>query len=86
MDVAEVLRQAGYVTFATGKWHNDIPSHTRIFDQADNIFFGGTVHFPEDGGHEHPLLNPFRFDGAYPFESRFVGDKFSSVTVRGRRD
>ena len=78
MTLPEVLRQAGYVTFATGKWHNDIPSHTRIFDQADNIFFGG-MHFPEDGGHEHPLLYHFDPTGAYPFESRFVGDKFSSV-------
>jgi arylsulfatase A-like enzyme len=74
----ELLRQAGYVTFATGKWHNDMPSHTRIFDQADNIFFGG-MHFPEDGGHEHPLLYHFDPTGAYPVEARFVGDKFSSV-------
>jgi arylsulfatase A-like enzyme len=78
MTLPELLRQAGYVTFATGKWHNDMPSHTRIFDQADNIFFGG-MHFPEDGGHEHPLLYHFDPTGAYPFDARFVGDKFSSV-------
>jgi arylsulfatase A-like enzyme len=74
----ELLRQAGYVTFATGKWHNDIPSHVRSFDTGDNIFFGG-MHFPEDGGHEHPLLYHFDPTGTYPLESRFVGDRFSSV-------
>ena len=37
------------------------------------------MHFPEDGGHEHPLLYHFDPTGAYPIEARFVGDKFSSV-------
>ena len=74
----EMLRQAGYFTFATGKWHNDRASHVRIFDYADNIFFGG-MHFPEDGGHEHPLLYHFDPTGAYPPEAQFRGDKFSSV-------
>jgi arylsulfatase A-like enzyme len=74
----ELLRQAGYVTFATGKWHSDIASFARIFDHADNIFFGG-MHFPEDGGHEHPLLYHFDPTGAYPTDARFQGDKFAST-------
>ena len=74
----ELLRQAGYFTFATGKWHNDRASHVRIFDSADNIFFGG-MHFPEDGGHEHPLLYHFDPTGTYPAEAQFHGDRFSSV-------
>jgi arylsulfatase A-like enzyme len=74
----ELLRQTGYVTFATGKWHSDRASFARIFDHADNIFFGG-MHFPGDGGHEHPLLYHFDPTGTYPAEAQFQGDKFSSV-------
>ncbi len=74
----ELLRQAGYFTFATGKWHSDRASFARIFDYADNIFFGG-MHFPEDGGHEHPLLYHFDPTGEYPPEAQFHGDKFSST-------
>ena len=33
--------QAGYATFATGKWHNGKPSLPRSFQQAQAIFVGG---------------------------------------------
>jgi arylsulfatase A-like enzyme len=74
----ELLHQTGYVTFATGKWHSDVASFARIFEHADNIFFGG-MHPVEDGGHEHPLLYHFDPSGNYPSEARFQADKFSSV-------
>lgn len=37
----EVLRAAGYRTFATGKWHNGERSFTRAFPQGRSVFFGG---------------------------------------------
>lgn len=37
----EVLRDAGYATFATGKWHNERPSFRRAFPNARSVFFGG---------------------------------------------
>ncbi len=37
----EVLRQAGYQTFATGKWHNGEASFIRAFPRGRSVFFGG---------------------------------------------
>jgi arylsulfatase A-like enzyme len=37
----EILRQGGYTTFATGKWHNGEPSFRRAFPEARSVFFGG---------------------------------------------
>jgi arylsulfatase A-like enzyme len=37
----EVLNQAGYATFATGKWHNGEPSFLRAFTNGRSVFFGG---------------------------------------------
>ncbi len=39
--IGEILKENGYYTFGTGKWHNGPPSFTRSFDFGDNIFFGG---------------------------------------------
>ena len=36
-----LLGENGYVTFATGKWHNGEPSFQRSFQQGKAIFFGG---------------------------------------------
>jgi hypothetical protein len=37
----EVLRKAGYTTWATGKWHNPPALHARCFSQGANVFLGG---------------------------------------------
>lgn len=37
----ELLREHGYVTFGTGKWHNGQPSWLRAFQCGKNVFFGG---------------------------------------------
>lgn len=37
----EILGQNGYVTFATGKWHNGAPSFIRAFQHGRNVFLGG---------------------------------------------
>ncbi|WP_205678808.1 sulfatase-like hydrolase/transferase [Aquisphaera insulae] len=37
----EVLREAGYETFATGKWHNGEDSFVRAFPNGRSVFFGG---------------------------------------------
>jgi arylsulfatase A-like enzyme len=37
----ELLRENGYVTFGTGKWHNGQSSWLRSFQHGKNIMFGG---------------------------------------------
>ncbi|HUV64368.1 MAG TPA: sulfatase-like hydrolase/transferase [Sedimentisphaerales bacterium] len=37
----ELLRENGYTTFATGKWHNKEESFLRGFEKGRAIFFGG---------------------------------------------
>lgn len=73
----EVLREKGYTTFHTGKWHSDKNSYARMFSKADNIFFGG-MHFPKEGGQEHPRVNHFDPTGKYPIEKSFLSETYSS--------
>jgi arylsulfatase A-like enzyme len=72
-----VFEEAGYVTLATGKWHNNRSAFIRGFQQGDNIFFGG-MHQPRVGGHEAPWLHHFDATGGYPDSTRWQGDTFSS--------
>jgi len=74
----EVLAESGYMTFGTGKWHNDRSSFARAFQAADNIFFGG-MHWPNQGGHEAPHLNEFDSTGAYPRSARRQVEGYSSM-------
>lgn len=74
----EMLQQAGYFTFATGKWHSDKGSFHRSFSGGENIFFGG-MHEPDKGGHFSPVLNHYDPSGAYPKNKEWVGDQFSSI-------
>ncbi|MEO6000368.1 MAG: sulfatase-like hydrolase/transferase [Chitinophagaceae bacterium] len=73
----ELLRAAGYTTFATGKWHSDKTSYNRLFSSGENIFFGG-MHMPEAGGQEHPQLFHYDPSGRYPDSSKWKGDHYSS--------
>ena len=76
LTLPEYLRQNGYRTFATGKWHADHASFARSFSEGDNIFFGG-MHPYEQNGHCQPRLHHFDPTGKYD-EEPFVGQDFSS--------
>ena len=72
MTLPQWLREHGFETFVTGKWHNGRPSLARSFSQGAAIFFGGMG--------DHFKVPVFDFDptGKYPPSARRIGEKFSS--------
>lgn len=74
----ELLRARGYTTYHTGKWHSDKASHHRMFSTAGDVFFGG-MHFPREGGQEHPTVHAFDPAGVWPETLRRSADTFSST-------
>lgn len=63
----ELLREAGYDTFGTGKWHNGAAAFARCFSHGDQIFFGGmddhwnvpVCRFDPAGVYPEPRPHPF---------------------------
>ncbi len=76
----ERLREAGYSTFATGKWHNGTKLFHRTFTGGANIFFGGMS--------DHSKVPVFDFDstGQYRKENLktvgFSSQVFADGAVR----
>ncbi|MFN7936142.1 MAG: sulfatase-like hydrolase/transferase [Bryobacteraceae bacterium] len=68
----EVLRQNGYQTFATGKWHNGPKLFARAFGSGGNIFFGGM------GDQLKMPVQDFDPSGAYPKSAIHPSGKFAS--------
>ena len=68
----ETLQEAGYATFGTGKWHNDVSAYARSFTHGGKIFFGGM------SDHLKVPVYDFNPAGTYPKEKRYIGEKFSS--------
>ncbi len=63
----EILREANYRTFGTGKWHQSRSSFTRSFGEGRAVFFGGMAnHFSirlqdlqADGTFSEPVMQGF---------------------------
>ena len=70
--LAELFRQNGYATFATGKWHNDAASFSRSFGEVENVFFGGM------DSHFAVPVQDFDPTGAYDKSRQRIGDQFST--------
>lgn len=76
--LGECLRNVGYMTFGTGKWHNGRSSYARSFSCGDEIFFGGMG--------DHWNVPAYRFDpsGRYDAKCPIVNDPFHSNEVKFR--
>ncbi len=72
----ELFRANGYITFETGKWHQDRATFKRSFVTGDNIFLGG-MNPPQTGGQYRPRL--YHYDSTGKYEEPFWGSTFSSV-------
>lgn len=72
----ELFRANGYITFETGKWHQDRASFKRSFVTGDNIFLGG-MNPPATGGQYRPRL--YHYDSSGQYDKPFWGSTFSSV-------
>lgn len=72
----ELFRANGYITFETGKWHQDKKSFNRSFTEGDNIFLGGMTPY-ETGGQYRPKL--YHYDSTGEYNQPFWGKDFSSV-------
>ena len=66
----ELLRENGYTTFATGKWHNKEESFLRGFEIGKALYFGGMA--------DHTKVPVVDLGPEGTFVNKRVGEKFSS--------
>ncbi|UCG59577.1 MAG: sulfatase-like hydrolase/transferase [Phycisphaerales bacterium] len=66
----ELLRENGYTTFATGKWHNREESFLRGFETGKAVFFGGMA--------DHTKVPIVDVAPGGKLVNKRVGDRFSS--------
>jgi arylsulfatase A-like enzyme len=71
--IGETLHQAGYDTFAAGKWHNGANSFQRSFASGATIFFGG---MSQD--HNHTPIRDYDPSGKYPDSAIRKTEKFDT--------
>lgn len=70
----ELLREAGYTTFFTGKWHNNGDPASRGFARGEAVFFGGMT--------DHARLTVADIDRKNPrVASKFSSEVFADAAV-----
>ena len=73
--LGETLKNNGYRTFGTGKWHNGTDAYARSFTDGDEIFFGGM--------NDHWNVPAFHYDPSGEYDSKlpYVKDFFYTNKV-----
>lgn len=74
----ELVREHGYCTFATGKWHNEPPAFLRGFERGKSIFFGGMADHTkvpvQDLSPDTKLVNPHT-------AAKFSSEEFADAVI-----
>lgn len=70
--LGQKLKQSGYATFATGKWHNGVQMFNPSFSSAENVFFGGMA------DHLFTPVHNFDASGAYSKDAARTASGFST--------
>lgn len=73
--IGEVLQNAGYETFHTGKWHNGKSAFNRCFSSGKDIFFGGMA--------DHWNVPLFNYDpsGNYTDKRRQIKNPYADNNI-----
>lgn len=68
----QAMKEAGYTTYAVGKWHNDKASFVRSFTGGDKLFFYGM------SDHRKVPVQDFDPQGNYEQDREYVEEMFST--------
>lgn len=73
----KLLRQRGYHTFITGKWHNEPKAVGQSFSEGKNVFLGGMA------DHEQIPLSDLKADGTFtePVKQGFSTDRIGEAAL-----
>jgi arylsulfatase A-like enzyme len=77
----EVLGDAGYNTFATGKWHNGRKAYARCFSDGGKIFFGGMSDHYKVPVYDFDPEGKYRKSKQYADEGKHSSELFSDAVI-----
>jgi len=82
----EVLQKAGYITFHTGKWHQDPKASARCFSAGAKIFFGGMSDQYKVPVRDFDPTGKYPKEKIYYVEGKHSSELFSDAAIQFLRD